>query len=102
MNTNLIDQLLQRPNVSWFRVLPSGSLNVAIGIVVKPAELEALRTEADSLRKDAERYRWLRDDAMTGTKHDPAVLKDGPADCCEFMFGDELDEAIDAAMGAKA
>lgn len=58
--------------------------------------------EADALRMDAERYRWLRDDAMNGTRHDPAVLKDGPTDCCDFMFGDELDEAIDAAMGASA
>lgn len=58
--------------------------------------------EADALRVDAERYRWLRNDAMTGTKHDPAVLKDGPTDCCDFMFGDELDAAIDAAMGASA
>lgn len=66
------------------------------------AELQALREEVVALRRDAERYRWLRDDAMTGTKHDPAVLKDGPADCCEFMFGGELDETIDAAMGAKA
>lgn len=57
--------------------------------------------EADALRVDAERYRWLRNDAMTGTKHDPAVLKDGPTDCCDFMFGDELDSAIDTAMGGS-
>ncbi len=62
---------------------------------------KATRAEADALRLDAERYRWLRNDAMTGTKHDPAVLKDGPTDCCDFMFGDELDAAIDAAMGAS-
>lgn len=61
-----------------------------------------LRAEVETYRQDAERYRWLRNDAMTGTKHDPAVLKDGPTDCCDFMFGDELDEAIDAAMGASA
>lgn len=58
--------------------------------------------EAEAYRKDAERYRWLRNDAITGTRHDPAVLKDGPTDCCDFMFGDELDAAIDAAMGASA
>ncbi|MCF3486966.1 hypothetical protein [Stenotrophomonas maltophilia] len=65
-------------------------------------EADALRAEAEALRKDAERYRWLRNDAITGTRHDPAVLKDGPTDCCDFMFGDELDAAIDAAMGASA
>lgn len=64
------------------------------------AEVARLRAEVEAYRKDAERYRWLRNDAMNGTKHDPAVLKDGPTDCCDFMFGDELDEAIDAAMGA--
>lgn len=58
--------------------------------------------EAEAYRKDAERYQWLRNDAITGTRHDPAVLKDGPTDCCDFMFGDELDAAIDAAMGADA
>lgn len=58
--------------------------------------------EAEAYRKDAERYRWLRNDAITGTRHDPAVLKDGPTDCCDFMFGDELDAAIDAAMWASA
>lgn len=65
-------------------------------------EIDRLRAEVEAYRKDAERYRWLRNDAMTGTKHDPAVLKDGPTDCCDFMFGDELDAAIDAAMGASA
>lgn len=66
------------------------------------AEVARLRAEVEAYRKDADRYRWLRNDAMTGTRHDPAVLKDGPTDCCEFMFGDELDAAIDAAMGASA
>ena len=65
-------------------------------------EIYDLRAEVDALRLDAERYRWLRNDAMSGTRHDPAVLKDGPTDCCDFMFGDELDEAIDAAIGASA
>lgn len=61
--------------------------------------VDEVEDEVATLRKDAKRYRWLRDDAANGTRHDPAVLKDGPTDDCEFMFGGELDAAIDAAMG---
>lgn len=49
---------------------------------------------------DAERYRWLRNSAALGSKHDPAVMIDGPADCCKFAFGSDLDAAIDAAIRA--
>lgn len=60
---------------------------VAAPLIARVAELQA----------DAARYRWLRDSAMLGTKHDPAVLIDGPSDCCEFAFGLDLDAAVDAA-----
>lgn len=63
------------------------------------AEITRLRAEAEALRKDAERYRWLRDGADDGEwecfeskwliKHD--VYGQGPAD---------LDAAIDAAIDA--
>lgn len=62
-------------------------------------DFERLRAEAEALRKDAERYRWLRDGADDGEwecfeskwliKHD--VYGQGPAD---------LDAAIDAAIDA--
>ncbi len=52
------------------------------------AEIARLRAEADALRVDAERYRWLReydvDSYLAGGK-------------CE-----SLDSSIDAAMGADA
>jgi len=54
------------------------------------AELATLRekvAEADELRKDAERYRWLR---MKGA-HSDAVDK-------VHMFGPKLDRATHAAM----
>lgn len=66
-----------------------------LGHLIPPAPAAV---PVDVLR-DAERYRWLREKAML-RGHDPAVLKDGPADCCEFYFGEELDAAIDSAMFA--
>lgn len=54
-------------------------------------ELARLRAEAESLRKDAERYRWLRD-----------LPQDHPSEEIGNMPGDMWDEQIDAAMGADA
>jgi|SRR6185312_7679417 len=47
--------------------------------------------EVEALRKDAERYRWLREngDQMIGRDRG-----EGP----EWTYWDELDQAIDAAM----
>lgn len=64
--------------------------------------------EADSLRIDAMRYRWLRNEAHKVDEMSPAVLLAEaafPVDNCHtagFVFGDELDEQVDAAMGADA
>jgi len=50
-----------------------------------------MRAEVEALRKDAERYRWLREngDQMIGRDRG-----EGP----EWTYWDELDQAIDAAM----
>lgn len=60
-----------------------------------------LRTEADSLRKDAERYRWLRSGSAK-TWEQPWVAigpyDNEPTDCT----GKDLDNRMDEAMGAKA
>lgn len=53
--------------------------------------IKELRAEADALRKDAERYRWLRD-----------LPQDHPSEEIGNMPGDMWDEMIDAAMGADA
>lgn len=54
-------------------------------------EADSLRRERDALARDAARYRWLR--------------RDVPYDECAAVFDkhseDELDAAIDAAMGAS-
>ena len=62
------------------------------------AERDRLKAENAKLRRDAERYRWLRNKSEFGTRHDPAVYKDGPTDDLDFFHGDELDAAIDQAM----
>ncbi len=78
------------------------------------AEVEALRSdmeaymatanaeanEAEPLRKDAERYRWLRNEAWRHPVTAPAVaVFDADGQLVELdCEGFELDEAIDAAM----
>jgi hypothetical protein len=72
------------------------------------AEVDSLTREADrqyttieAYRKDAERYRWLRD-----PDHCEDDFLDGPADniivgSCggeDILWSDDLDRAIDAAM----
>jgi len=56
-------------------------------------EIERLRAELEALRKDAERYRWLRNGC--DDKGSPATRI--AANC----YGMEWDAAIDAAMGEK-
>lgn len=61
--------------------------------------------EADALRVDAERYRWLRNEAYKVDEMTPAVIlaeAGFPVDDSRtdgFVFEDELDEGVDAAMG---
>lgn len=65
-----------------------------------PSVSRTLIAEIDRLRRDAERYRWLRD----GKNQDEAflyVMKDDPV--TKYLTGDDVDAAIDAAMaGANA
>lgn len=58
---------------------------------VSPEVREAIR----ACIKDAERYRWLRNQASFGTRHDPvACLYPGTEDW-ECLEGEALDTAID-------
>lgn len=63
----------------------------------KDEEISRLRAEADLLRKDAERYRWLRDKAPE--EWDVTRWLDNEHQ--EVHVQDYLDEAIDAAMGEQ-
>ena len=60
--------------------------------------LESLLARIDVLRKDAERYRWLRDAGATFYTGGPEIT-DGSdkVHVCAFA----MDAAIDAARGAK-
>ena len=68
--------------------------------------IAALQAEIERLRADAERYRWLRDDAMGTDTTVPIVCivdrRGRPVTDDEnyphLLDGDELDAAIDAAM----
>jgi len=59
-----------------------------------------LQAENEALRKDAERYRWLRDTFATGTPHVAELVSTGFCDEIEYLHGDAMDAAIDAAIDA--
>jgi hypothetical protein len=69
-------------------------------------EIERLTAENEALRADAERYRWLRDEALNTDTSVPMITMidrrgrawtddEGGA---ELLTGAEADETIDAAM----
>lgn len=73
-------------------------------------ERDQLKAEVEALRKDAERYRWLRHVArMDGIENDMeeigalgsifVCVRPGEA---HSAFGESLDDAVDAAMGKEA
>ena len=57
-------------------------------------ELEAQLSATDATAKDAERYRWLRNPPPGAHEHLAVCTQD------EALFEEQLDAAIDAAMGA--
>jgi len=70
------------------------------GIAMLEAERDQYRAEVEALRKDAERYRWLRDQA-------PKARGEWEIDGQRYgmMLGadqDDVDEAVDALMSAMA
>jgi hypothetical protein len=66
------------------------------------AHIDHLRAELAEQRRDAERYRWLRDADDTLAEVDMHVEnEDGLTGAYYTMTGVELDTAIDAALAAK-
>ncbi|MHC1670487.1 hypothetical protein ACODUO_15105 [Stenotrophomonas maltophilia] len=67
------------------------------------AEVARLRAEVEAYRKDAERYRWLRDNEELNKGPHPVYFPDGFNEPTQnFIGGSRLDELVDAAMGADA
>ena len=69
-----------------------------VELQLKAAENDELRRQLAEAELDAERYRWLRNEANTARKCDPMVCI-YPLDEQDLIDGDRLDIAIDAAMG---
>lgn len=74
---------------------PDGDGHPDVGSIHQ--NIRAMKKESDTLRKDAERYRWLRHG-----DNDEKVLCNGPVakDYWYLLRNEKLDAAIDAANGA--
>lgn len=71
--------------------------------LVMGKDYDALKAEIESLRADAKRYRWMRDEAIDpGTVIDKKVgiSEIGGFPIWEYRCGTELDDAIDAAISS--
>lgn len=65
----------------------------------KTLDLVALmQIEIEQLRKDAERYRWLRDDA---TPYEILVVGNYMESQIRTFYGEDLDAAVDAAINKE-
>jgi hypothetical protein len=60
----------------------------------KDAEIAALTAERDALRKDAERYRWLRDSSNWSEDGLCPIVANGE----DTIYGKYLDRSIDERM----
>ena len=63
--------------------------------MVTASDYDALAAERDALRRDAERYRWLRDSAGND------IMEKLMAECSPPRWDELVDAAIDAAMGER-
>ncbi len=78
------------------------TLSKTCGLAV--VERDALRTENEALRRDAERYRWLRNDVIQDGEinEEIHVAVESPSwPNCWALTGDDLDQAIDAMRQEK-
>ena len=67
------------------------------------ADLLAMQRERDALRADAARYRWLRDPYNQDCHSVGKCAPDAATyDAIDWLYGDALDESIDAALKGEA
>jgi hypothetical protein len=71
-----------------------------VGALHGASTVAALKAEIEALRKDAERYRWLRDGELTADYPYPVMRMGGSRVDDQTIWADELDAAIDDAISA--
>ena len=81
-------------------VLGEEAINLRAQRDAARADWMALRGQVAGLRKDAERYRWLRDGDEVSDYPYPVMRQGGKYDFDRTIWFEELDAAIDAARGA--
>lgn len=84
-----VDALIERVNSRF----PS-SVTPSTRIEIHPSEWLEVAAEVAELRRDAERYRWLRDHWWLDDKADAT-----PAPMMNAQSPEQFDAAIDAALG---
>lgn len=72
-----------------------------VGALHGASTVAALKAEIEALRKDAERYRWLRDGEIVADYPYPVMRMGGSRVDDQTIWADELDAAIDAAITAR-
>jgi type II secretory pathway pseudopilin PulG len=98
----LPEEPLMLRNGEYFLAAPVQKYIDALRARLQEAESRAaaLQKELEAARKDAERYRWLRDDAAN--QSDSWAIGVYPADERCIVTGAELDAAIDAALSKES
>lgn len=87
--------------VQFYGIGPEFGLAEAYFRAANPATILALLQHVRELKADADRYRFIRDEAQWIEDVPTCISWKTNGDPQEILSEDELDEAIDAAMAAK-
>jgi len=85
----MVDQMLPLEEIED---LPGYSRVLTAEVLL--AERDKLKAENESLRNDAERYRWLRANQFDALE----IMEKFVGEQMEYVTDEELDDAIDAAI----
>ena len=104
MTTNkpeILGYCVKRDRGRWERsnnyyLSPNPDMNYTIPLI-RLSDYEALQAECEKLRRDAKRYRWLRD-RIGGREHIEDEFVGHPGYSLSDLMAPEIDAAIDAAM----
>ena len=72
-------------------------------LTVRDTEIARLETDSELARRDAERYRWLRDSDNEGpiSAGNATAFGEYGFERVEWFYGDELDAAVDEARAGN-